>query len=106
VTNLTLADAHGEVAKVAATVVPMGRNGLRFAGTIETVCPGNVLAAFEGAPAVMELRLRIPVRLAFDGPAGALRLTGVPDDLTMRARRGQDPACPVIRGTASAHRAA
>lgn len=98
VTNLTLADAHGEVAKVAATVVPMGRSGLRFAGTIETVCPGNVLAAFDGAPAVKELRLRIPVRLAFDGPAGALRLTGVPDDLPLRARRGQDPACPIIRG--------
>jgi hypothetical protein len=106
VTRLTVADAHGDVAKVAATLVPIGRSGLRFAGTIETVCPGNVLAAFEGAPAVMELRLRIPVRLAFDGPAGALRLTGVPDDLTMRARRGQDPACPVIRGAASAHRAA
>lgn len=98
VAKLTLADAHGEVAKVAATVVPMGRTGLRFAGTIETVCPGNVLAAFDGAPAVKELRLRIPVRLAFDGPAGALRLTGVPDDLAMRARRGQDPACPAIRG--------
>lgn len=106
VSNLTLADAHGELAKVAATVVPMGRSGLRFAGTIETVCPGNVLAAFYGAPAVKELRLRIPVRLAFDGPAGALRLSGVPDDLAMRARRGQDPACPVIRGVASAQRAA
>ena len=106
VAKLTLADAHGEVAKVAATVVPVGRTALRFAGTIETVCPANVLAAFDGAPAVAEQRLRIPVRLAFDGLAGAIRLSGVPGDLALRARRGQDPACPVIRGAASAQRAA
>ncbi|MBC7506579.1 MAG: hypothetical protein H7267_12785 [Sandarakinorhabdus sp.] len=98
VRGLTLADAHGEVVKLAATVVPVGRTGLRFAGTLETVCPANVVAAVEGAPAVTELRLRAPVRLAFDGVAGAMRLSGVPEDVAQRARRGQDPACPVIRG--------
>lgn len=106
VSSLTLADAHGEVAKVAATVVPTGRTGLRFAGTVETVCPGAVVAAFEGDAAVSELRLRVPVRLAFDGLAGAVRLSGVPGDLAQRARRGQDPACPVIRGSQRRERAA
>lgn len=100
--KLTLADAHGDVAKVAATVVPTGRMGLRFAGTVETVCPANVMAALAGAPPVSELRLRAPVRLAFDGLAGAVRLSGVPGDLAQRARRGQDPACPVLRGVARA----
>jgi hypothetical protein len=98
VKSLTLADAHGYVATVAATLVPMGRKGLRFAGTVETVCPANVVAAFAGEAAVAEMRLRVPVRLAFDGVAGAIRLSEVPDDLAMRARRGQDPACPVLRG--------
>lgn len=98
VSRLTLADAHGEVARLSATLVPVGRTALRFAGTIETVCPANVVAAFGGAASVSEMRLRVPVRLAFDGLAGAMRLSGVPDDLTMRARRGQDPACPAIRG--------
>jgi hypothetical protein len=98
VTTLTLADAHGQVAKVAATLVPVGRTALRFAGTVETVCPANVAAAFAGLPPVSELRLRAPVRLAFDGLAGAIRLSGMPDNLAMRARRGQDPACPALRG--------
>ncbi|KAB7643891.1 DUF2125 domain-containing protein [Polymorphobacter fuscus] len=98
VTSLTLADAHGDVAKVAATLVPVGRTALRFAGTVETVCPANVIAAFEGRSAVAEMRLRAPVRVAFDGLAGSIRLSGVPTDLAGRARRGQDPACPVIRG--------
>lgn len=98
VSALTLADAHGEVAKLAATVVPVGRSGLRFAGTVESVCPETVLAAFDGRVPATELRLRAPVRLAFDGPAGAIRLSGVPTDLAARARRRQDPACPVIRG--------
>jgi hypothetical protein len=98
VVALTLADAHGEVARVAATLVPLGRKGLRFAGTVETVCPLSVVAAFDGLPAAAELRLRAPVRLAFDGLAGAMRLSGVPSDLAQRSRRGQDPACPVLRG--------
>ena len=99
VTALTLADAHGEIARLAATLVPVGRTGLRFAGTVESVCPATVVAAFQGVPAATELRLRVPVRLAFDGVAGALQLTGMPQDLASRARRGQDPACPVLRGS-------
>ena len=98
ISKLTLGDAHGTVASVAATLVPVGRKALRFAGTIETVCPATLVAAWSGVAAPKELRLRVPVRLAFDGVAGAVRLAGVPGDLAGRARRGQDPACPVVRG--------
>ena len=100
VARLTFADAHGDVAKLAATIVPTGRAGLRFAGTIETICPQTVVAAFQRTAPVTELRLRAPVRLAFDGVAGAVQLSGLPDNLAMRARRGQDPACPLLRGRA------
>lgn len=98
VKRLSLADARGEIAGVVATLVPIGRQGLRFAGTIETICPANVEAAFLGLPPVAEMRLRAPVRLAFDGQPGAVRLTGMPDNLAFRAKRGQLPPCPVLRG--------
>lgn len=98
VTSLTLADAHGEVASAQATVVPRGRLGLRFAGTITTVCPASVAAAFAGAPAPSEKRLRMPVRLAFSGVPGAVLLEGVPADLATRPVKAQMAPCPVIRG--------
>jgi hypothetical protein len=98
VTTLALADAHGEVALIKATLVPVGRKGLRFAGTIETICPASIAAAFGGLPAPAEKRLRAPLRLAFEGVPGSMRLTGVPDDLASRATRGQLPPCPVLRG--------
>jgi hypothetical protein len=97
-TRLSIADARGEVAGITATMVPIGRQGLRFAGTIETICPASVEAAFLGLPPVHEMRLRAPVRLAFDGMPGAVRLTGMPDNLVFRATRGQLPPCPVLRG--------
>lgn len=96
--NFTLADAHGEVARVTATIVPIGHTALRFSGTIETICPASVAAAFDGLPAPAEKRLRAPLRLAFEGQPGAMRLTGVPSDLALRATRGQLPPCPVLRG--------
>ncbi len=98
VPRLTIADAHGEIARVNASIVPLGRRGLRFAGTIETICPATIAAAFAARPAAPELRLRAPVRLAFEGSAGAVQLTGVPVDLATRAVRAQVPACPVVRG--------
>ncbi|MFZ4689396.1 MAG: hypothetical protein ACOYLS_09170 [Polymorphobacter sp.] len=98
VTNFSLSDAHGEVAGITATLVPTGRTSLRFAGTIETICPASVAAAFDGRAAPAEKRLRAPLRLAFEGVPGALRLTGVPSDLAQRAVRGQMPPCPVLRG--------
>jgi hypothetical protein len=101
VTRLALSDAHGEVAAVKATLVPVGGNGLRMAGTIETICPASVEAAVLGvAPPAREMRLRAPVRLAFDGVPGAVRLTGMPDNLVYRATRGQLPPCPRLRGPA------
>lgn len=97
-TGFTLADAHGEVARATATLVPVGRTGVRYAGTILTVCPRNVVAALAGAPAVAEKRLRAAVRLAFEGADGDVRVTGLPDDVATRATRAQLPACPVVRG--------
>jgi hypothetical protein len=97
-TSLTLADAHGEVASAKATLVPRGRLGLRFAGTVTTVCPASVKAAFDGTPAPSEKRLRMPVRLAFSGVPGAMLLEGMPADLATRPVKAQMPACPVLRG--------
>jgi hypothetical protein len=100
-TSLTLADAHGEVASAQATLVPRGRQALRFAGTITTVCPASIKAAFDGAPAPSEKRLRMPVRLAFSGVPGAVLLEGVPADLATRPVKAQMAPCPVIRGRQS-----
>lgn len=97
VTSLTLADATGEVARVKATIVPVGRTGLRLAGTIETVCPASVAAAVAAAPPVSEQRLRSAVRLAFQGTPGAVTLAPLPADLASRAVRAQLPPCPVLR---------
>lgn len=97
VTGLTLADASGEVASVKATLVPEARTRLRVAGTITTVCPASIAAALAAAPPVSEKRLRAPVRLSFEGVAGAVTLAGMPTDLATRPTRGQLPACPAVR---------
>lgn len=99
-TRASLSDAHGEIAGFTATIVPLGRRALRFAGTVDTVCPATVGAAFEGKPAPAEKRLRTPLRLAFEGEPGAMRLAGLPGDLGQRAVRGQLPPCPRLRGPA------
>ncbi len=96
--NLTLVanDAAGEVARLAASIVPLGRN-LRLAGTITTVCPLAVQALLAGTVPPAEARLRAPVRLALESalPAGGpVALSGIPADLATRARRRQLPACP------------
>ncbi|WP_426165639.1 hypothetical protein [Sandarakinorhabdus sp. DWP1-3-1] len=96
-TSLTLSDASGEIASVKATLAPQGRTGLRVAGTITTVCPASIAAALAAAPSPSEKRLRAPVRLSFEGVAGAVTLGGLPADLATRPTRGQLPACPVIR---------
>ncbi len=96
-TALSLADAHGAVAVVKATLVPVERSGLRVSGTVQTICPASVAAAFAGMPPPVEQRLRIPVRLAFEGMAGGLTLSELPADLATRPVRGQEPDCPVLR---------
>ncbi|WP_310496764.1 DUF2125 domain-containing protein [Sandarakinorhabdus sp.] len=107
--SAVLSDPVGEVARAVATLVPGGAaansaNGaaapLRLAGTIDTVCPASIAAAIAGTPPLSELRLRVPVRLSFEGSIGpgvALRLAGMPANLAARPRRGQLPACPRIR---------
>lgn len=97
-TRLRLADAHGEIAGVRATLVPSGRRGLRFAGAIETICPLTVVAALDGRVAAPEKRLRVAVRLSFEGAGNAVSVQGLPLDLATRPVRGQLPACPMVRG--------
>ncbi len=97
-TRASLSDAHGEIAGFTATIVPIGRRALRFAGTIDTVCPATVIAAFDDKPAAAEKRLRTPLRLAFEGEPGAMRLAGLPADVGQRPVRGQLPPCPRLRG--------
>lgn len=95
-TRLTLSDAHGEILSAAATLVPRARTGLQVAGTLTTVCPLAVAAAFSGAAPPPEKRLRVPVRLAFGGAFESLTLASLPD-LTRRPRRDQQPDCPRLR---------
>ena len=116
-----LSDSSGEVARLRATLVPDGLGGLRIAGTIETVCPANVRAAFTPTPAAepvppAEQRLRRPARIAFagtlpggvtmdaDNPAGS---AGNPNPAGSAGNpnpagpagpvRAQLPPCPAIR---------
>lgn len=96
--SFTLADSVGEIASAKATFAPIGRTGLRLAGTIETVCPATIVAALEARPAPAEMRLRAPLRLAFEGTPADLRITGLPTDLAGRATRKQLAACPKVRG--------
>lgn len=96
--GLTARDASGEVLKLDASIVPLGRQ-LRLAGTITTVCPLAVQALLAGTPAPAEQRLRSPVRLALETalPAGGpVAISGIPADLAGRARRGQLPPCPQL----------
>ncbi len=96
--SLTLADGTGEVARVAATMVPTGTGALRIAGTVETVCPANVRAAMAGLPAVSEKRVRKAEVIAFSGtlPGGVAAEARNPA-LPPAPVRGQEPACPKFR---------
>ncbi len=94
VRGLTLSDPTGEVLRLDATLVASG--GVpRASGTILTVCPASVRAAFAAAPRVSEQRLRLPVRLTLGGAPGAWTLGGLPD--APRAVRSQQPPCPALR---------
>ncbi len=95
-TRLSLADAHGEVLSARATLAPRGKDDLQIAGTLDTVCPQTVAAAFTTTSPQPERRLRVPVRLAFQGSIDALVLAPLPD-LSRRPRRDQKPECPRLR---------
>jgi len=92
---LKLADASGEVVRMVASAVPVG-DTLRLTGTIVTVCPANVAAAFAGSPGPVEKRLRNPVRLAFGGTPGAFTIAS-PAANAPTATRAQLPPCPRLR---------
>ncbi len=87
-----LADASGEVARLAASAVP-DHGTLRLTGTITTVCPHAVAAAVAGTPPPGEARLRNAVRLSFGGRPGAFTLSAPPAG-SPTAIRGQLPPCP------------
>lgn len=90
--DLTLTDPRGEVLRLSASAVATAGT-LRVNGTIATVCPLTVAAAFAGSPLPSELRLRLPVRLAFGGAPGAFRLDPLPAGAPA-AVRSQLPPCP------------
>lgn len=97
--RLTLSDAAGEVATLIATGSASQTAPLRIAGTIETVCPITVQAAFAGtATPVREYRTRRPVKLGFGGTPGDLELllpAGGPRRMPVRA---QEAPCPKLVG--------
>jgi len=95
-TRLTLADAHGDILSAQATLVPNKSQTIDIAGTISTVCPATLAASFAGTAPAAEKRLRVPVRLAFEGRFESMRLASLPD-LTRRPRRDQEPDCPRLR---------
>lgn len=97
--RLTLSDATGEVATLIATGSASLAAPLRLAGTIETVCPITVQAAFAGTAAPeREYRTRRPVKLGFGGTRGDLELllpAGGPRRMPVRA---QEAPCPRLVG--------
>ncbi|QYE33861.1 DUF2125 domain-containing protein [Polymorphobacter sp. PAMC 29334] len=93
--SLTLADASGEVLAMTASGVP-AEGTIRLTGTITTVCPASVAAAFAASRAPVEQRLRNPVRLAFGGVPGAFTV-GAPPPSAPTAFRAQLPPCPLLR---------
>ena len=94
--SLVLADPSGEVVRLAASAVPAAGQ-LRLAGTITTVCPATVRAAFDHRPAPRESRLRLPVRLAFSGSPGMVVLQPAATSGDIRSVRAQLPPCPALR---------
>jgi len=96
--RLTLSDRTGEILVMTATLVPQADGRPRVSGTIDTVCPFTVEAAFAGrAPPAEERRARKPVRLAVGGTAGDFALVQPPGGLRPVPVRGQEPPCPAIR---------
>lgn len=97
-THFRLTDATSEILDVSATIAPATSGTLRINGSLTTVCPATVWAAFNGGPKVSELRLRTPVRLAFGGNASSLSIDALVAGMTSLPRRRQLPPCPSLRG--------
>ncbi|MGI4878484.1 MAG: hypothetical protein ACRYG4_13465 [Janthinobacterium lividum] len=90
--SLTLGDAAGEIVRLAASAVA-AKGQLRVVGTVATVCPATLAAAFAGSARPSELRLRVPVTLAFSGTPGAFQLAAMPAG-PPRPVRAQIAKCP------------
>lgn len=94
ITKLELKDAHGIVATMAATASPDAAGNVMIAGTVDTVCPHNVVALLNGQPGMREMRMRRSQTLAFSGPLGAVAPKTAIRDVPVR---NQEPPCPVLR---------
>ncbi len=95
--SLMLADDKGEVVTVVATGSASLSDPLRILGTIETVCPFTVQAAFAGTPApAREYRTRKPMKLSFGGPANNLQLMLPAGGSRKLPVRAQEKPCPVL----------
>jgi len=93
---LTLTDATGEILHATGSAVPQ-TGALAMAGTITTVCPQMLRAAFTGTSAPPEKRLRSPARLSITIQGGVATLGDPAGGWGPRPVRGQLPACPVLR---------
>lgn len=94
--SLTLGDATGEVLRLGGTLIADGA-ALRLAGTIDTVCPASLRAAFAGGPPVSEQRKRAVVRIAVGGVPGDWRIAPAEPGEARRPVRAKQPACPRLR---------
>ena len=96
VERVVLADATGEVLRMTADAEPTGPR-LMTRGTLTTVCPFTVRAAFAGQALPPERRARLPVTLGYAGlAAGGLTLQEPPGGLQPLPTRDQLPPCPAI----------
>lgn len=95
-TRLTLSDRTGEVLSMSATGVAAQNYDLLLNGTVTTVCPASVAAAFAGQPAPSELRRRKPVVIAFQGRAGEAMTLGDFSGAPTQVLK-QEPPCPRLR---------
>lgn len=96
--DLVLSDATGDVLRLSATVSPGEDGRLYVAGTLTTVCPASVRAAFAGLPPVSEKRARRPVTLAFTGVPGVSAEVAPPESgKPPPPVRAQEPDCPRLR---------
>ena len=93
--RLTLRDDKTSYVDLNATLAALPNGRLTLSGTIETICPQALRAAFFGRPAPTELRARRPVRFGIRGEIGRLEL--VEPDLSRVPVRSQEPPCPVLR---------
>jgi hypothetical protein len=93
--EFVLSDATGEVLRAAANFSAGDDGRVMAQGMIETVCPGTLRAAADGAVAPQEKRTRKPVRVAFEAVLGErLELAPPEPGRPPPPVRAQAPDCP------------